>query len=166
MAETVRNPAVDAVASAASALGARAGIEAAKQYPHTKSFRRLWIAVAVLGVLTLLACGGYIANRSANNATVACQGQLQRNQDAQNVAGVDSRRLLRIAAQQLADSETAKAADIITMLDPAAAPEVRSAAAADFGRQSTLIADAWQGYVDESAKADEVRAANPTTFRC
>lgn len=167
MGDTVRNPVVDAVASAAAQNGAKAGIEAARQVnPHARSIRRLWSAFGVLAVLTVLALGGYVANRSANKATADCQGRLQRNQDAQNVAGAESRKLLRDAAMQQSTSETARAADVLTMLDPAAPPDVKAAAAADFGLQSTLIADAWRVYVTESARADEIRANNPTTFRC
>ena len=159
--------AVEAATTGAAQKGARAGIEAARQQTaHSRSIRRLWSAFGVLAVLTVLALGGYVANRSANKATADCQGRLQRNQDAQNVAGAESRKLLRAAAMQQSTSETARAADVLTMLDPAAPPDVKAAAAADFGLQSTLIADAWRVYVTESARADEIRANNPTTFRC
>jgi hypothetical protein len=146
---------------------AAAGIDAGNAHaPHSRAIRWLSIGLAVLTVGTTLALLGYVANRSANNATVACQGQLQRNQDAQNVAGTESRRLLRVAAQVLADGAASQAADIDVMLDPNATDDAVTAAALDFKAQAGAISLAWQTYVDESAKADDIRAANPTTFRC
>ena len=144
---------------------------AAVAHAEANSPYRKWIiasivAAAVLSLIAVTALVLGVRNISAQNASVVCQGQLQRNQDAQNVVGQESRLALRVASQALADAAADQAADLDAVLDPDADQAARMAALADFQDQALAISVAFQAYVDSSAAADEIRADNPTTFRC
>lgn len=134
--------------------------------PYRKWIIASIIAAAMLSLIAITAFALGVRNLSTQNASMACQGQLQRNQDAQNVAGRESRLALRIASQALADAAADQAADLDAVLDPDAPAGARMAALADFQDQAVAISVAFQAYVDSSAAADEIRADNPTTFRC
>ena len=144
---------------------------AAVAHAEANSPYRKWIiasivAAAVLSLIAVTALVLGVRNISAQNASVACQGSLLENVSAQNAAGKDARAQLRTASQVLADATEAQSDDLDAVLNPDADQAARVAALADFQDQALAISVAFQAYVDSSAAADEIRADNPTTFRC
>lgn len=152
--------------SEAGRIERRAIHAARRDLPHRRIIIALVVVAIILAVASVVSLVLGVRNLSTQNASMACQGQLQRNQDAQNVAGQESRLALRIASQALADAAADQAADLDAVLDPDAPAGARMAALADFQDQAVAISVAFQAYVDSSAAADEIRADNPTTFRC
>jgi hypothetical protein len=137
--------------------------------PRPEKTRADWAIQIVrdfCALVALVALSIGIANIVAQNRAVACQASLLQNLSAQNAAGVESGNAIQNAAQVLADSEAAQAADLATVLDMTQTQDARRAALDDFRAQSGAVAQAWSTYVAARKAADKKRAANPVTFRC